>query len=179
MSPDPAPASAVAAKLRLDFDRGFAAPAQSVQSASVDLIALRVAGEGYALRLAAIAGLYVGRSIVPLPGAAPVLLGIAGLRGSLVAVYDLGALLGHARSAAPRWVALLRDETAVGLAFEKFEGLLRVAPHEVAPAAGAAPGRRVGEVVRAGGAPRPVVDVAAVLQRLAGLARAGGRPEEG
>ncbi len=167
-----------AARLRRDFDLTFAEPARLAQADAEVLLALRVAGEGYAVRLAAVAGLFVDRGIVPLPGTGPELLGIAGLRGGLVAVYDLGALLGYPRSESPRWLALLRSGSTVGLAFEELDGTLRVAPQDLSPAAGPAHGGLVREVVRAGSVLRPVVDVASVLETIKRLARRGGSPEE-
>jgi purine-binding chemotaxis protein CheW len=167
-----------AADLRLEFDRTFAAPA-AAPPATVDLLAVQVAGEGYALRLAGIAGLFADRRIVPLPGAAAELLGLAGLRGGLVAIYDLGAILGHTRSESPRWVALARGEKTVGLAFDELGGFMRVALQDLTQGAGAAPtGRYVREVVHVDGGLRPVVDMASILETIEGLSRQASRSEE-
>jgi chemotaxis signal transduction protein len=177
MKPNPTLGNGTAAALRQAFDQTFAASAGAARAATVDLLAIRIAGEAYALRLSGIAGLHADRRIVPLPGAAPELLGIAGLRGSLVAVYDLGALLEYPRSEKPRWTALAANERTLGLAFEELEGFLRLAPQDLTTS-GSAPGKHVQEVAHAGGILRPVVDVASVVETIRRLARRGGPPEE-
>jgi chemotaxis signal transduction protein len=167
-----------AADLRLEFDQAFAAPA-AVAPATVDLLAVRVAGAAYALRLSEIGGLRADRRIMPLPGAAPELLGLAGLRGTLAAIYDLAPFLGHDRSESARWVVLAGADRTVGLAFEELAGFLRVAPQALTSEAGPAPARRhVSGVVQVDGALRPLVDVGSILETIRGLARQAGPFEE-
>jgi chemotaxis signal transduction protein len=168
----------MAAALRQAFDQTFAAPAGEARAAAEDLLAIRIAGEAYALRLSGIAGLHADRRIVPLPRAAPELLGVAGLRGSLVAVYDLAALLEYPRSEKPRWIALTAAERSLGLAFEELESFLRLAPQDLTTS-GSTPEKHVRQVAHAGGILRPVVDVASVVETIRRLARRGGPPEEG
>jgi chemotaxis signal transduction protein len=61
------------------------------------------------------------------------LLGLAGIRGELVPVYSLAALLGYQTpSRTPRWLALCDGAQTFGLAFDDFERHLNV------PAAGMA-----------------------------------------
>jgi purine-binding chemotaxis protein CheW len=164
--------------LRRDFDQAFAAPARRAQAGTEALLAIRVAGEGFALRLSALAGLFADRRIVPLPGTAPELLGIAGLRGGLVAVYDLRALLGFPRGESPRWLALVRGGNLLGIAFDELDGSLQVDPHDVSPATGPAHRGMAREVVRTGGVLRPVLDVASIVETIRRPARHGVRPEE-
>jgi purine-binding chemotaxis protein CheW len=95
-----------AAEMRRRFDEGFAAPYPPPAPPSEDLLLLRLGGDGYALRLGDIAGLYAGPPVMPFPEPAPGLVGIAGFRGRIAAVYDLAALLGRPAAAAPRWLAL-------------------------------------------------------------------------
>jgi purine-binding chemotaxis protein CheW len=171
----PGPGDERAAALRRAFDEAFASPAGGARAEVEDFLAIRVAGEAYAFRLAGIAGLYADRPIVPLPEAASELLGIAGLRGSLVAVYDLRALLGAPRGETPRWIALAASERTVGLAFDELEGFLHLAPADLT-APGNTPGRHVQAVASAGGTLRSIVDVAAVVETIRGLARRDGPP---
>jgi hypothetical protein len=120
-----------AAELRLAFDRSFAQPPLPPAGGFEDLLTVWVAGAGYAIRLGAIAGLYADREVARLPSPVPELLGVAAFRGVIVAVYDLGALLGRPASQAPRWLVLDRGSPAVALAFDGLERHLRVPATEI------------------------------------------------
>ena len=64
-------------------------------------------GAPFAFRLAEIAGVAVDRKLTSLPSPVPELLGLAGLRGRLVPVYSLTALLGGTpEGTAGRWLVL-------------------------------------------------------------------------
>src|SRR5438552_366963 len=94
------------AQLRHRFDQAFAEPATPVTDRFEDLLRIRVANAAYAVRLDALSGLSADRAITPLPGRLPELLGVVAFRGLIVAVYDLGALLGHHAATTPRWLVL-------------------------------------------------------------------------
>jgi chemotaxis signal transduction protein len=150
------------------FDHAFAVAPVTTRGTFEDLLAIRVAGDPYALRVRDITGLVVSRKIVPLPSRRSELLGIAGIRGSLVAVYSLAALLGYAvDSKSTAWLALAGAPPPVGLAFEEFEGFLRVRSGDVY-AAPSAEGTRphAFEVVRVENQSRRVVDIPATLEAL-------------
>lgn len=150
-----------AAALKKSFDAGFAQPRQQPQTDSLDLLAVRLAGEPWAIPLSAMAGLYSDKKITPLPGNTPGLLGLAGFRGTLVPVYDLAARIGLAPAAAPRWLVLAK-ERRIALAFADLDGHLRAAAKDIAPAP---PGGSAftGGFVTAAGASRPVLHLPAVL----------------
>src|SRR5262249_8375175 len=78
-------------------------------------------------RASEISGLIAGRKIAGLPSPVPELLGIAGVRGVLVPVYSLAALLGNGgENDEPRWLALCGTEDCIALAFGDFESYLRI-----------------------------------------------------
>jgi chemotaxis signal transduction protein len=152
------------AALQEPFRRAFAAPASSGGPPTDELLLVRAGGEALAIRVAEAAGLEARRRIVPLPGGPPELLGLAAVRGRLVAVWSLGRLLGLARSGDARedegrWLVLAGEELA--LAFPTFEGTASVARAEIAGAAGGERSHVVG-LVKVGTALRG-------LLRLAGL----------
>lgn len=155
------------AALRNAFDEAFArAPALDTRVHD-DLLAIRVAGNPHALRLSAIAGLYVERRIVPVPSDVATLLGLVGLRGELVPVYDLGALLGHPAARDPAWIVLVRAPAgSVGLAFEKLESFLRLS-RDALEDAGASASRHIEGLVQTGGGLRPLVDVSSIVEAIA------------
>lgn len=113
-----------AEQMRLAFDRSFAEPIVEARPATVDFVSIRLGGEAYAVRMADIVSLRAGVSITPCPSALPELLGIVGLRGVLVPVYDLAALLGHPPSGG-RWL-VLAGGGALAFAFDEFDDHFRI-----------------------------------------------------
>jgi chemotaxis signal transduction protein len=154
-------------ELRQAFDRSFAlAPQTGTDTTLVEnLLAVRVGPLPYGLRLMEVSGLFVDRKVTWLPSAVPELLGIVGLRGALLPVYDLGMLLGCPRGAAPRWL-LVTAGMAVGLAFDSFDGYLRVRPETIVPEVRGESGpRHVREVLQSEIA-RPIVHLPSVIQTI-------------
>ena len=125
-----------AASLREEFDRAFAAlPAPPVSTE--ELLALRVGGGSYAVRLRDVAELVAGHPLSRLPSTTPHLLGLAGVRaqlsGGVVPVFSLASLLGAEGGPprgegreTPRWLLLCFAQEPVALAFDGFEGHLRL-----------------------------------------------------
>ena len=152
-----------AANLRVAFDNAFAEPYAAQHRATTDYVSIRLGEHTHALALSEIAGLYSRVAIVPCPSPIPELMGLAGFRGALVPVYDLGALLGHA-PAAGRWLALLADRS-VALAFDAFEEHFRVdtADIVVTPANGR---HHIHTIARGGERAWPVIDLASLVGAL-------------
>jgi chemotaxis signal transduction protein len=125
---EPSAIASQAAELRNAFDRARASPLSARAVEQVEgFLSIRVSGDPYALRVSEISGLANDRKIVTFPSSIPELLGLAGIRGGLISVYSLAALLGYGREAdQARWLVLSRTEEPVGLAFSDFEGYLRV-----------------------------------------------------
>lgn len=172
-----------ARELRELFDRSFALPAAGPPVAQVELLSIRVAGSAYLLRLSELGGLLADRSLLSLPSPVPAFRGVVGVRGGLVAVYSLRALLGLPAGDDGRWVAIARG-VEVGFAFERYDGQLRVAPEEVVTARGLDPAQRervavgewVREVVQTAEGTRPVISLAAVIQGVQARARPRSAP---
>jgi chemotaxis signal transduction protein len=166
VSPGSVRASTRALELRHSFDSSFTQPARTESAELEDLLTIQ-AGEGaWALRLAQVAGIFAGKAVTPLPSPVPALLGIAGFRAAIVPVYDLGALLGRAGVGSPRWLVLTASEP-VALAFDQFDGHLRVPREVIAAEQGAEPSAgRVRQVVRDADLARPIVDIPAVLDAI-------------
>jgi chemotaxis signal transduction protein len=154
-------------ELRQAFDRSFAlAPNTEADADAVEnLLAVRVGSRPYVLRLAEVSGLFVDRKVTWLPSPVTELLGITGLRGTVLPVYDLGMLLGCPRAAAPRWL-LVAAATPVGLAFDGFDGYLSVQPDAIVPAFRAeSRERHVREILQTGVA-RPIIRLSSVLETI-------------
>lgn len=157
--------------LREAFDGAYAQVAEEAPVGVENLLAVRIAGEPYAIRVAEIAGLYADRRVVRLPVAEPALIGMASFRRRIAPVYDLARLLGCTAAAAPTWLVLARAGDVVALAFEAFEGHCSVTAEQLI-GAGSAPATPsvLRGAVRAQGAIRPIVDLPLVLQGIQRLA---------
>jgi chemotaxis signal transduction protein len=164
-----------AESLRRSFDRSFAEAPPAAAEPAEDFLAIHAGAEAYAVRLGEIAGLYVDRPIVALPGPLPELLGLVGIRGSVRPVYDLAALLGHAPGGAGRWLLLTGRNEVIALACSAFDGHVRLPRREVVRQEGGHPLRpHLREVVRVGDGVRPIINLAslveALTQRVRGIA---------
>jgi purine-binding chemotaxis protein CheW len=120
--------------LREAFDRSFAAPPVQETEELDDLLAVRVGGDRYAIRLRDIRGIIARLTIVAVPAGAPGLLGVAGIRGDIVPVFSLSLLLGYGDDPEPpAWTVLCNPEQPLGLAFAELEGYLRLPKSAVHP----------------------------------------------
>jgi chemotaxis signal transduction protein len=158
-----------ASELRDAFDRACAQPlaAQAVEQTE-NLIAIRVSEGACAIRASEITGVAKDRKIVALPSTVPELLGIAGVRGTLYAVYSLAAILGYAPEAEqPRWLALCGSEEPFALAFAGFEGYLRLPIGQLYTAElKDATHSYVKHVLRSAGVVRPVVSIPLIRETI-------------
>jgi chemotaxis signal transduction protein len=160
-----------ASELAREFDRSFADPARAADEEVEELLAIRVGGDAYAVRLRDVTGLVADRKIVPLPTPEPALLGIVGLRNGLAPVYSLAALLGYGPTAeAPRWLLLVGPGPQFGLAFPEFDGHRRAARADVSSnqdgGAGAGGNAQVPELVRIDDARRGLIGIAALTEMI-------------
>ena len=166
------------AELRCAFDRSFAEAPRSDVAALEDLLDIRVGATPYALRIAEISGLFADRTITPLPTTVPELLGITGVRGAVLPVYDLGALLGYPKEPKPCWLAIAAG-MPVGLAFERFERHVRVRRDAIVPQERRdSPVRHVHEVFQVQNGMRTIVSVASVLDAITNRVRSGASKRE-
>ena len=115
-----------AAELRRAFDGMFAAPAVRPTEGIERFLAIRIAKNKYALRLGEIAGLAPARKLVPLPSAMPAMLGLAGVRGNLVPVYDLATLIGNESEENSRWLVICGGTHVAALAFAELDGYMEL-----------------------------------------------------
>ncbi len=166
------------AELRLAFDQSFAAAPQAELLEFEDLLAIGVDGDHYAIRLSEISGLFVDKTVARLPSPLSQLRGIAALRGALVPVYDLRALLGYSAGESPRWL-VVAARTPVGLAFDAFDSHLRMPSTAIAAAESAEHSRQhIREVLRSEERAWPIVSMASLIEAIARLARRAGAKQE-
>lgn len=147
----------VARSLRDKFDASFAVAHESKAIAELDFLAVRIGGDAYALPLAELAGVFADRPITPAPSRSAALIGLAGVRSSIVPVFDLGVLLGYARSASPRWIVICNQ---IGFAFEVLEGHVRV---ETSAITSQASRPHTSEVARMNGQLRSIIRLSSIV----------------
>ena len=167
--------------LREAFDRTFATPAVMVDDTRESVLLIQAGNDPYALRLSQVTALVADKRVTWLPGSVPELLGVAAIRGAILPVYDLGALLGYPPTAAPRWFvtaaafapdgATARQAIPVALAFDRFDGHRPVMREEISGARAESHTQYVREVVRVDGIVRPLVDLSSVVDAIAMLAQ--------
>ncbi len=114
------------AELRHTFDRTFQLPYQLATKSVEPMIAFRTAGVALAVRVQHITGVIKRGVILPVPSIVPELLGVAAVRGLLVPVFNLAALLGLPPSGEPQWFLLTNRETPVAFAFDGLDGRVEV-----------------------------------------------------
>jgi len=140
------------------------------------MLSIRVGRDRHAVRLSDVAALEVRCAVTPVPSEHPELLGIAGLRGAVVAVFDLAALIGASSGDAP-WL-LLAKGAPVAFAFGEFEGVWSGRAEDLVRAE-AGRGSRVVDVVLRQGQPVPVIDLAGLVEDLERRRRAAPREDGG
>lgn len=170
------PIEAKAGELRRAFDRARAAPISSyAESQTEDLIALRIGQRPYAIRITEISGLATNKKIAGIPSSISQLLGLAAIRGSLVPVYSLGALLeSYEDTEKARWLALCGTEEYFGLAFGEFEGHVRIPRDQLHSAErGGLASTHVTHVARTADEVRPVISIPLIRETIQGRCRTG------
>ena len=164
--------------LRQEFDRSFALPWREAAADSIDLLAIRVGTQAYALDVAELGGIAADLWVTPVPSPTPALCGLVGMRGGLVAVFDLATLLGEAPGAeVPRWVGVCRGNLEIAVAFHTLEGHLRVPRDSLR----STPDERQGlveQVVESNGELRPIASLSRVA-RAVSLRTGQERPGKG
>jgi purine-binding chemotaxis protein CheW len=164
-----------AADMRKAFDRAFAEPPPPEAEASGDYLGIRIGGTAYAVALSEIGAVFADKKIAPLPSGASELLGVAGVRGDIVPVFSLGALLGQGGGDKPRWLVLARGGGA-GFAFDSLDGHLRIPLAQIAPAA--SPTGFILANAVTGKEARPIVSIASLMEHLESRAGQGARSSE-
>jgi chemotaxis signal transduction protein len=155
------------ATLRRAFDAGFAEPRSAVEQARDEYLAVRVCGDPFLIGLVECAGLARPSRIVPVPTRAHGLVGIAAIRGNVVPVFGLGALLGYdASREAPEWLVLCGSgQEVLALGVTTVEGTVRLTGAPVVPPnAGAR--SHASTIGRSAEGARPIISLPSLLDAL-------------
>lgn len=98
------------------------------------LLRFRAAGTACACDLDAVREIVRGRKVARLPGAAPWVLGIMNVRGTLLTVVDLSVRLGGSPDGPPRFVMVVEGAgRRFGIGVESVQGVADVAEDAIEP----------------------------------------------
>lgn len=127
--------------LKRSFDQSFQQPLVERGEELVHLLVVRIGTSRFALKVADLAGLARAQTVVPIPGADSGLLGLAGLKGRMIAVHSLAAMIGcqDLSTEQNRWMVLCRREKEIALAFTAVTGTMMVPRTELSPVSPGAP----------------------------------------
>lgn len=162
--------------LRQAFDLSFTAPAEIEDARVEDMLALDIGSGRYAVRVSELSGVHPYRKVAVLPGGSPGLLGVAGIRGKLVAVFRLSDLIGAdvrgTVEARLRWMLTCGPSSEVGLAIENLSAYVRAAPANLFSADERdVLGEHVREILLHNGVTRGVLSIPSILAAIMRRAR--------
>lgn len=173
------------AELKNAFDSSFTLPIAEREEQPRRALHIRARGRQLAVRVDELAGVEPCRRIVRTPSRPRGLLGLTGVRGQLVATYDLAALLGdpaHAQDApeAPlRWMLLCLGNPEVSLAVEQIEGYVQFSDADLRREDSEKSGNHVREALMKDGILRGIVSVSALLATITQRARSAPESQTG
>jgi len=164
--------------LRQDFDQSFARAAGGAEQAELDFLAIRVAGDPYAIRLSEVQSLHADRKLVAAPSLLPELLGLSGFRSILTPVYDLAQLLGYGPQQTARWLVVAQSASPIAFAFGDFDSHLRVSPGRVSAPETEHGNAVVGGAVQNDGITLPLLHLPSLVEAIAQRIKAFGPSQE-
>ncbi|MDG6997664.1 MAG: chemotaxis protein CheW [Nitrososphaerota archaeon] len=121
------------AQIRESFDSVFAQEMRLSRDTTVDLLAIQIGHNHYAIRLSELAGLYVGKPITWLPDSPSELLGVASFGDRIAAIYNLESLIGEPEKSQCRWQVLAACDPSIGFGFEELENYIRADSEAIVP----------------------------------------------
>jgi chemotaxis signal transduction protein len=154
------------AGLRSAFDRTFQLPYQLKTKDVEPMIAFRTAGTALAVRVQHITGVMKRTVILPVPSIVPELLGVAAVRGGLVPVFNLAALLELPPSGEPQWFMLMNRQMPVVFAFDGLEGRIEVERAHVYADETSSPRKHIHQLAEVGSVVRAVIDVSGLMESI-------------
>jgi purine-binding chemotaxis protein CheW len=161
------PAFTTVQEMRRTFDQAFASASAAATEMVERLLLVQVGAKPFVIRNGDISGLAKAKRIVPAPSRHPELVGIAGIRGVLIPVFNLAKLVGlEARSEELHWLALVTGEQSIALAFDEFEGQADVAHEAIYSQQNAAESKHNRLLAHVGSSVRPVVDVPGIFESI-------------
>lgn len=113
----------------------MAAAAEHDDGEWADAVEFMLGGDRYALEFKFVAEVFHPEEIILLPGAPPFLIGVINLRGRIVPVVNLKAVLGiqGGRPLRPAVIVLAGGEGEIGLLADEISGVVKIMGEEMRP----------------------------------------------
>lgn len=118
--------NAYTAQLREAFDSVFAEPPPALATAPDPYLAISVDASRLAVPLRDVAALEVDKPLASVFAETPAALGVVAARGTILAVYDLHACLGHTPCRTGRWLIQVKG-APLAFAFDRYDGHVHLA----------------------------------------------------
>lgn len=154
--------------MRRLFDESFAIVPHEQVAELQPMLAITLDAGRYAIPIREISGLAaLTEKIVPVPSRVPELLGLTGVRGIVVPVFDLAKLLGlKSQREQVRWLVFCGErQSPIALAFETMERMFELPSTEkIVPQDGH--GRYISASLREGVTLRGLISISALLERI-------------
>lgn len=126
------------ALLRARAERIAGQQKQNQEGSVISVLVIRTGGETYGLPMDALTAVYEGHSVVPLPTVPAFVAGIANVRGRILPVLDLAALMGVTSDTRKQaLVVVTNSETSVAFCAESVGEAAAVNIHTLQPVPGA------------------------------------------
>jgi purine-binding chemotaxis protein CheW len=130
------------------------------------MIAFRIGGVALAVRVQHLTGVIKRGIILPVPSIVPELLGVAVVRGVLVPVFKLAALLGIPPSGEAQWLMMMNRETPIAFAFEGLEGRIEVGREHISVDETSSQRNHMHQLAEVGSVVRAVIDVPGLIKTI-------------
>jgi chemotaxis signal transduction protein len=124
--------------LRRAFDESFTRPFALRSSSAHELLTVICGRERIAVDASELSFVEPRIDFTALPGAPPGCVGVAGVRGKLVVVYELSRLLGYEPVEGAHSVLISREEPSLGFSVQRIERYVRVEDEKIHRIEGAA-----------------------------------------
>lgn len=169
-----------AALLKATFDDAFAHANVPEAGCLENFLTIRANDEPIALMLREVALIRRCPPLTAAPSAHRALRGLMGLRGSVIAVYDIAALMTDLRARETGgWIVLCNVDRSVALLFDELTGYLQADERDIHSAradvdeeAGEQKSMPPQRVIRAEGTNHPIVSIARLMRSVERNARA-------
>lgn len=169
-----------AQELQRAFDAAFALPVQAEAPLLERFLSVSIGSETLALELsgnsARISTLVANRPLVSLASEGSGFLGLAGIRGEIVPVFNLAWFAGSSRRGTGHWLAVLRLPAPAAVAFDGMNGLLELPAADIvtSPATGAR--QFIRRIAQRSTGRMPILDLDAVAEAIRVTARRSSGP---
>ncbi len=122
------------AQMRQSFDQSFAEKPQPETTPGEPYILIGVSKARLAIKTSEVLSIESHKPVLSLPGHSNFFIGLTGIKGKLIPLYNLKSILGHEserKDELCHWLAVVGGTSPLALAFQNFEGSVRIPESDV------------------------------------------------